>query len=72
MPSKISNISPPKKATAWTITLKFDSKRKAKDFLEDMHFSKDAGIVASLAYAARESRQGKARPIEELYKKYGV
>ncbi len=67
-------ISKPQKTTTWAIsfTINFPSKEEADDFLEDRNLLKEPMVVASFAKAAEESQQGKARPMEELYKKYGV
>lgn len=65
-------VSQPQKTTSWTITISFHSKEKAMDFIEDRNLLKEPKVIQSFKRAAAESKQKKARPIEELYKKYGV
>jgi len=76
LPSSSQNISSvsffaskPRKTTIWTVSLNFSSKEEAEDFLEDRNLLKEPQIIASFNKASEESRQSKARPMEELYKK---
>ncbi len=63
-----------KNHAVWTVsmTMQFQSKKAAADFLEDRNLLKEPGIASSFRRAEKESEQGKARPMEELYRKYGV
>ena len=67
-------ISKPQKTTNWTIsmTIHFSSRAEAEDFVEDRNLLKEPEVVESFKRATEESNQEKARPMEELYKKYGV
>ena len=67
-------VSQPQKTTNWTIsmTIRFPSREEAVDFVEDRNLLKEPEVVESFKRATEESNQKKARPIEELYKKYGV
>ena len=72
--ASVLSVNQPKETTVWTVTytIQFNSKEDADDFREDMTLLKDPSVIASFKEAAQESKAGKARPIEELYKKYGV
>lgn len=67
-------VSEPQKTTSWTIsmTIHFPSREEAVDFVEDRNLLKEPEVVESFKRATEESNRKKARPIEELYKKYGV
>ncbi|MBI5413380.1 hypothetical protein HZA42_03480 [Candidatus Peregrinibacteria bacterium] len=52
--------------------LSFPSREEAEDFAKDRNLLKEPAVAGSFKRAAAESNQKKARPIEELYKKYGV
>ena len=67
-------VSKPQKTTSWTIsmTIHFPSREEAEDFVEDRNLLKEPAVAESFKRATEESTQKKARPIEELYKKYGV
>ena len=74
------SVSPPlplaapttKKIISWQVTIQFSSKDDAEDFIEDMTIFNNPETQASFKKAAKESEEGKARPIEELFKEYGI
>lgn len=66
------SISEPQKSWTVTMFINFSSKEDALDFIEEKNMLKNPDVVDSFKRAAEESTKGKARPMEELFKKYGV
>lgn len=73
-------VSPPQpltvpatqKIVSWQVIVQFLSKDDAEDFIEDMALLKNPEIQKSFKRSAKESIERKARPIEELFKEYGI
>lgn len=59
-------------ATVYVVPVRFTNQEDAEDFAEDMNMLEDAELRASFIQAEKESREKKAKPMGELYKKYGV
>ncbi|MEK7523574.1 MAG: hypothetical protein AAB588_00935 [Patescibacteria group bacterium] len=62
----------PQAATTYAVTVQFSNKEDAFEFVEDLKMLQDPEAKASFVQADKESREGKAKPMDELYKKYGV
>lgn len=70
--SSFEVVEPVTKQMVYKVTLQFTSKEEADDFLEEIECSKNPEFLPRFRQAEKESKEGKAKPMNNLFEKYGV